>query len=281
MSSGHDEVVPSTHGERPVAVVTGSSSGIGRAIAVQLAMQGFDLVVHAGRNRKRAAETAAIVQSYSASAIVNVCDFTQVADGFERFVDEAFAWRGSVACWINNAGGDVLTGERKDWSFADKLDYLWQVDVRSTLLISRLVADRMIRNRHLDRTSDSSIGVVINVGWDQAQTGLPGPSGQMFACTKGAIMSMTAALAKTYAPLVRFNCVAPGWIQTQWGKEADPAWSDLVAQQSLQKRWGLPNDVASVVGFLVSPAAAFVNGQCLPVNGGLGELSSELRNRLC
>ncbi|MBL8889636.1 MAG: SDR family oxidoreductase [Planctomycetaceae bacterium] len=280
MNPGRDDLVPLIDSERPVAVVTGSSSGIGRAIAIQLAKQGFDLIVHAGRNLQRAEETAALVRGQTANALVSMCDFSQVSDGFERFVHEAFAWRGSIACWINNAGGDVLTGARKDWPFEEKLDYLWQVDVRSTLLLSRLVAERMIRNE-VQGKADANLGSVINVGWDQAQTGLPGASGQMFACTKGAIMSMTAALAKTYAPRVRFNCVAPGWIQTQWGEEADPAWSELVAQQSLQRRWGQPQDVASVVGFLVSPSGTFINGQCLPVNGGLGELSCELRTRLC
>jgi 3-oxoacyl-[acyl-carrier protein] reductase len=102
----------------------------------------------------------------------------------------------------------------------------------------------------------------------------------MFSCTKGAIMAMTSSLAKSYSPQVRFNCVAPGWIRTQWGEDADPAWDGLIAEQSLQKRWGSPVDVAGVVGFLASPAANYVNGQCLMVNGGLGNLSEPLRDRL-
>ncbi|MBL8852949.1 MAG: SDR family oxidoreductase [Planctomycetaceae bacterium] len=265
-------------GARPVAVVTGSSSGIGRAIAVQLAQQGFDILVHAGRNIKRAEESVAIVRSFGVDSHAIVYDYSQDSDDFESFVQQAFAWRGSVDCWVNNAGGDVLTNERRTWSFTEKLDYLWRVDVRATLLISRLVAERMKTN-----LAEANFGTrsVINMGWDQAQTGLPGPSGQMFGCTKGAIMAMTSSLAKSYAPSVRFNCVAPGWIRTQWGEEADPVWSGLVAQQSLLRRWGSTHDVAATVGFLASNAAVFVNGQCIAVNGGLGDLSAEMRDRLC
>jgi len=264
---------------RPVAVVTGSSSGIGRGLAIQLAKQGFDVLVHAGRRIELAEATVEEVRSRGVEANVIVCDFTQVADGFAGFVEQAFAWQGFVTCWVNNAGGDVLTQERRDWTFSDKLDYLWQVDTRATLLISRLVAERM--QRFSTDGPNAKRRSVINIGWDQAFSGLPGPSGQMFSCTKGAIMAMTASLAKTYAPHVRFNCVAPGWIRTQWGQEADSRWSELVAQQSLQRRWGEVEDVAAAVGFLASDAANFVNGQCLPVNGGLGDLSQELRNRLC
>jgi 3-oxoacyl-[acyl-carrier protein] reductase len=255
-----------------VAVVTGSSSGIGREIAVQLAAGGYDVVVHAARRVERAEETAQSVRAAGGSACVVTCDYLSVKDDFVGFVDRVFAWRGEVDCWVNNAGGDVLTGERRGWSFSEKLDFLWQVDVRATLLLSRLVAERMLEQVRS--------GCVINVGWDQATSGLPGPSGQMFACTKGAIMAMTAALAKSYAPQVRVNCVAPGWIRTEWGEAADSEWSELVAEQSLQRRWGLPADVAAAVAFLASPAATYINGQCLPINGGLDGTSAGLRRRL-
>jgi len=263
---------------RSVAVVTGSSSGIGRAIALQLAGQGFDILVHAGRRLDRAEETAAAVRNLGVAAQVLVLDYTSVNDEFQEFVERAFAWQGRVDCWVNNAGGDVLTGEHRLASFAEKLDFLWQVDVRATLLISRQVAERMGGGRK--RPGVANLGCVINLGWDQAWSGLPGDSGQAFSCTKGAVMALTNSLAKTYAPQVRFNCVAPGWIRTGWGQEADPAWSDLVAQQSLQRRWGEPADVAGMVGFLASPAAAYCNGQCLVVNGGLDGTDAQLRERL-
>ena len=99
---------------------------------------------------------------------------------------------------------------------------------------------------------------------------MAGDSGELFAATKGAIMAFTRSLAKSLAPHVRVNCVAPGWIKTAWGERASAAWQERAVRESLLARWGTPEDVARAVRFLVSPEAAFITGQVLPVNGGLG-----------
>lgn len=275
-----------------VAVVTGASSGIGRAIALQLARDGFDVVVHAGSRIERAEATAAEIRQGGRQAWTVLCDFQQSDSALSEFVEQVFSLAPNVRCWINNAGGDVLTGARAKTSFAEKLEYLWRVDVRATLLLSRLVAQRWreiaetgAQENHTRENSNAEkiaapIGSIVNMGWDQANSGLPGESGQMFACTKGSIMAMTAALAQSYAPQVRVNCVAPGWIQTQWGQQADTAWDEWVSGQSLLQRWGRPEDVAAAVSFLVSSHAEFVNGHCLPVGGGLNIAPPELKQRL-
>ena len=109
---------------------------------------------------------------------------------------------------------------------------------------------------------------IVNMGWDQAQTGMEGESGEIFATTKGAIMAMTRSLAKSLAPAVRVNCVAPGWIQTAWGEQTSEYWSQRAKQESLMERWGQPSDVAAAVAFLCSREASFISGHVLPVNGG-------------
>ena len=111
-------------------------------------------------------------------------------------------------------------------------------------------------------------GSIINIGWDQAWNGMEGDSGEMFSAIKGAVMAFTKSLAKSLAPEVRVNCVAPGWIKTAWGDEASDYWHERATGEALRNRWGTPEDVASAVAFLASPAADFVNGQILPVNGG-------------
>ncbi len=160
---------------------------------------------------------------------------------------------------MNNAGVDVLTGPAAAWSFEEKLAAVWSVDVVSTLRLSRAIGKRMFERGR---------GTIINMGWDQAETGMAGNSGEMFAATKGAVMAATRSLAKSLAPKVRVNCVAPGWIRTEWGEQASEEWQQRAQRESLLSRWGTPEDVAHVVRFLASPAAQFINGQIIPINGG-------------
>jgi 3-oxoacyl-[acyl-carrier protein] reductase len=239
------------------AVVTGSSSGIGRAIAIELARAGANVFVHARQNRAGADEAASQVRSFGREAQVLLSDLSEPAQQ-DELVAEAWRWR-PMDIWINNAGFDVLTGEAASWSFEDKLAALWRVDVVATLRLSRAVGNRMRERGH---------GVILNMGWDQAATGMAGDSGEMFAAVKGAVTAATRSLAKSLAPQVRVNCLAPGWIQTKWGEQASGEWQRRARDESSLKRWGQPEDVARVATFLVSPAAAFVNGQSIPINGG-------------
>src|SRR5262249_55750578 len=102
----------------------------------------------------------------------------------------------------------------------------------------------------------------------QAETGMEGDSGQLFAPTKGAVMAFTRSLALTLAPEVRVNCLAPGWIQTAWGETASSAWQERVLRETPLRRWGRPEDVAAAAVWLASPAAGFITGQTLRINGG-------------
>jgi 3-oxoacyl-[acyl-carrier protein] reductase len=240
------------------AVVTGSSSGVGRAIAVCLARAGASALIHAGRNAEGAGEAAKEMQSLGVEAKAIVADFSD-AERVASFADEAWAWRQGVDIWINNAGADVLTGDAAKWSFDEKLDHLWQVDVRATIALSRSIGQRM---------KQRGGGVLVNIGWDRAETGMEGDSGEMFAAVKGAIACFTRSLAQSLAPEVRVNCVAPGWIQTKWGRNASEYWQSRAAAESLAGRWGMPEDVASAVLFLVSPGAEFIVGETIAVDGG-------------
>lgn len=251
-----------------VAVVTGSSRGIGRAIALTLARQGAAIVVHGFRSSDAAEAVAREIQEQGGQATVLLADLRDPAQ-LEAFVLKAFAWRSSVHTWVNNAGVDVLTGDRADWSFEEKLVELWNTDVLATIQCCRSVGLQM---------KAAGGGQIVNIGWDQAWQGMEGDSGEMFAATKGAIMAFTKSCAKSLAPDVRVNCVAPGWIQTQWGAEqASEYWHQRAVAESLRNRWGTPEDVAAAVSFLCSPAADFINGHILPVNGGFATASPQHR----
>ncbi len=239
------------------AVVTGSSSGIGRAIAVELARAGADVLVHARQNRAGADATATQVRSLRREPHVLLADLADPAEQ-DRLVEAAWQWR-PIDVWVNNAGADVLTGPAAEWSFEDKLAALWQVDVVASLRLARAVGVRMkARGR----------GAIVNIGWDQVDSGMAGDSGELFAAAKGAVMAATRSLAGSLAREVRVNCVAPGWIRTAWGERASAAWQARARRESLADRWGEPEDVARTVVWLVSPAASFVNAQVIHVNGG-------------
>jgi NAD(P)-dependent dehydrogenase (short-subunit alcohol dehydrogenase family) len=239
------------------AVVTGSSSGIGRAIALELALAGADVLVHARRNHQGAEAVAAEISAHGRQATTKLADLGELA-AQDEFAGAAWRWR-PIDIWVNNAGVDVLTGAAAKWSFEEKLAALWKVDVVATLRLSRSVGARMRERGH---------GVILNMGWDQAETGMAGDSGEMFAAVKGAVMAATRSLAKALAPEVRVNCLAPGWIRTAWGQHASEEWQRRAVRESLMQRWGEPKDVARVARFLVSPAGEFVNGQVIVINGG-------------
>ena len=108
----------------------------------------------------------------------------------------------------------------------------------------------------------------MTMGWDQAESGMEGDSGELFAATKGAVMAFTRSLALSLAPGVRVNALAPGWIKTDWGESASSAWQERVLRETPLHRWGTPEDVARVARFLVGPSAGFLTGQIIRVNGG-------------
>ncbi len=260
----NDLEVPSLALAGKWALVTGSTSGIGKAIAIGLAKAGADIIVHGRNDNDRSRSVVDQIESLGRRAATCMADFSDRTQ-LDQFPDKVWAVAGGLDILVNNAGGDVLTGDWSAKTFSERLDYLWDVDVRATLMLSRALGGQM-RSEFSKRAGES--GVVLNMGWDQAWQGMEGDSGEMFATTKGAIMSMTKSLAQSLAPSVRVNCLAPGWIKTEWADQASNDWHQRAEKQSLMQRWGTPEDVAELACFLSSDAARFVNGQIIRVNGG-------------
>jgi 2-amino-4-hydroxy-6-hydroxymethyldihydropteridine diphosphokinase len=240
------------------AAVTGSTSGIGRAIAVELAGAGAHVIVHGHRSAATAEEVVAQLRAAGARSRAILAD-VGLSEECAQFVHEAWAEWDGLDIWVNNAGADTLTGEARHWSFERKLEELLAVDVTATMLLARNVGERM-------RTGQG--GTILNMGWDQADSGMEGDSGQLFAAAKAAVMAFSKSLAIELAPRVRVNCLAPGWIRTAWGESASAPWQERVLRETPLQRWGTPEDVARAACWLVSPAAAYITGQILRVNGG-------------
>jgi 3-oxoacyl-[acyl-carrier protein] reductase len=241
-----------------LAVVTGSSSGIGRAIALELAAGGADIVVHCGRSMQAAEEVAARITQLGRRAQVVTADLRQ-SEKLTQLIVQASGQFGLPDIWINNAGADLLTGADARRPYSEKLELLFEVDMRATALLSREIGARM---------RDAGRGVILNIGWDQADRGMEGDSGELFALSKNAIMGLTRSLAVSLAPQVRVNCIAPGWIRTGWGERAGPEWQARVLRETPLQRWGTPVDIAKLARFLVSDDAAYITGQVINANGG-------------
>jgi 3-oxoacyl-[acyl-carrier protein] reductase len=240
------------------AVVTGSSSGIGRAIALELASAGASVLVHANRSLEEAERVRHAILARGVESAVVLADLKD-RPSLGRLVTDAWRFLGRVDVWVNNAGADTLTGGRHALPYEEKLDELLRVDVAATVLLSREAGRRM---------AAEGGGVILNMGWDQAASGMEGESGELFAAAKGAVMSFTKSLALSLAPAVRVNCLAPGWIRTAWGAAASARWQKRAVEETPLGRWGTPEDVAHMAHFLVSDAASFITGQVVAVNGG-------------
>ncbi len=239
------------------AVVTGASSGIGRAIAEAYAVEGAAVLLTHRASPERAREVA---DAIGERALVVQADLGTRA-ACERLVDEARERLGPIDVWVNNAGADVLTGEAAAWEWERKLDALLAVDLKGTIACSYAAGELM-------RAQDGG-GAIINMSWDHVTTGMAGDDPQLFSAVKGGVLAFSKSLARRLAPEVRVNVLCPGWIETAFAEQADRELRRSVAESTPLKRWGRPQDVANAALYLASPEASFITGQAINVNGGV------------
>jgi len=236
------------------AMVTGASSGIGLEIAEELALAGARVIIH-GRKKELLRKAC---QHLGKNHHYIVEDLSQPGSG-SRLVAKALELAPDLEIWVHNAGADILTGEWKNVDFFQKLAILTQVDLVGCIEATRAAGESF---KHRGN------GAIVTIGWDQADTGMEGDSGQLFGAVKGGVMSFTKALAMSLAPNVRVNCVAPGWIKTAWGNQASTPWQERVLRETPLGRWGTPADIARCTRFLCGPNSSFITGQIIQVNGG-------------
>ena len=243
-----------------VVLVTGASSGIGRAIALRVARAGADVAITYQTRANQAREVESEVQALGRRSIAIQLDLAD-EQSIRAAGSAARDTFGRIDVWINNAGADILTGAAAALPPAEKLDLLLAVDLRGTILASWHAAEIL--------RAQAEGGVIINMSWDHALTGMPGLNPQLFAAVKGGVLAFSKALARSVAPRVRVNVLAPGWIETSFAQGLDPAHKRSIAESTPLGRWGTPDDVAGAAVYLASPAAAYVTGQAILVNGGV------------
>jgi 3-oxoacyl-[acyl-carrier protein] reductase len=241
-------------------LVTGASSGIGRAIALAAARAGADVALTYRVNADGARNVEHAIASLGRRAAVLQFDALDERS-LAAVGPAARSVLGRIDVWVNNAGADILTGSAAALTTAGKLDLLLGVDLRGTMLASWQAAEIL--------GAQEAGGVIINMSWDHVLTGMAGLNPQMFAAVKGGVLAFSKSLARSVAPRVRVNVVAPGWIETSFGTGLDEGTRAGIAESTPLKRWGTPEDIANAVVFLASPAAAFITGHTLVVGGGV------------
>ena len=238
------------------ALVTGASSGIGKAIALRLAKDGFKILVHYNKGQDRAAQVLQEIQSLGGRGELlsfDVADKTAVETAlntyFENHKDE------HLDILINNAGihSDTLLGIMSDEGF----DSVMKTNVYGAFYLMRWTVRRMLRRRQ---------GCIVNMSSLAGQTGNPGQVN--YAASKAALIAMTQSLAMEVGSRgIRVNAVAPGFIETEMIQNI-PQLEEYKKRIPLG-RFGSPQEVAGVVSFLCSKDAGYMTGTTLSVNGGL------------
>lgn len=237
------------------ALITGASRGIGRAIALQLAEDGYHILINYRSRDDEAAATLSQLQAAGATAELLKFD---VAD---REATEAAitAWQSAhpddyIAVLVNNAG--MRHDELMVWMEPDSFDQVLRTNLYSFYNVTRPCLTPMIRKK---------FGRIINMASLSGLKGLPGQVN--YSASKGGLIAATKALAQEVAKKrITVNAVAPGFVRTDMVEGLDEASLKATIPAG---RFGEPAEVAALVSFLASPAASYITGECININGGL------------
>lgn len=239
-----------------VALITGGSRGIGKTISERFAKEGYSIIINYKENTSRAEQLKTELESK-----YHVEVFTIKADLYDeksiidmvKTIENKYS---KIDVLVNNAG-IVIDKEFNDKTVEDWTKTL-KVNLIAPFLLTKLIGNKMYNNKN---------GTIINISSTNGINTYYPPSTD-YDASKSGLISLTYDSAVQYAPYVRVNCIAPGWVNTEMNKELEEDFIKAESEKILVRRFGEPEEIANVVYFLASDEATFINSEVIKVDGG-------------
>lgn len=239
-----------------VVLVTGSSRGIGRSIAVKFAKEGANVIINYKSNKKEAEAITEVISNYGNKCINIQADVSKekdVSDMVNKIINEF----GHIDILVNNAGIAI------DSEFEDKNAKDWK-DTLENNLISVFLVSKYVGKYMLERQYGKIINISSTNGLDTTY-----PYSIDYDASKSGIVNLTKNLAIQYAPYINVNAVAPGWVDTGVNDDLSKSYLRAEREKILLKRFAEPEEIADAVLFLASDKARYIDGETIRVDGGI------------
>ena len=238
-----------------VALITGSSRGIGRSTAIKFAEEGANIVINYKNNKEKALEVLDIIKSSGSDAIIVQCDVSK-EDQVKQMVEESIKKFGKIDILVNNAG--IVY----DIPLFDKTVEQWK-EVINTNLIGSFICSKYC-SKHMKKQGSGSI---INISSTNGINALS-PYSADYDTSKAGLISLTKNMAEELGPNIRVNSIAPGWVDTDINKDLPEDFVEDEKKKIILKRFGKPEEIASAALFLASEDSSFMTRAIIMVDGG-------------
>ena len=241
---------------KKVAFITGGARGIGKAISERFAKEDYNLIINYKENDIRAKEIKKqLEEKFEIEVMIIKTDLSK-EESINNMIDEIYKKYSKIDVLVNNAGV-VIDKEFTERSVDDWKETL-SVNLIAPFVLTKLIGKKMYKEKS---------GVIINIS---STNGLNTyyPLSVDYDASKSGLISLTYDSAVEFAPYVRVNCIAPGWVNTEMNKDLEENFKKEESERILVKRFGEPGEIANVVYFLASKEASFINSEVIKVDGG-------------
>lgn len=242
--------------DKKVVLVTGSSIGLGRAIIETFASNNYNVIINYNTSKQEAEELKSYIENtYHTKAITIKCDITKESE-IEEMKQIIIKEFGVLDCLVNNAGIAIDT----DFNLKTKEDFIKILD---TNLVSLFLVSRTFGNLMLENKKGKIINIASTNGIDSYYE-----YSLDYDTSKAGVINLTHNLANHYSPYINVNCVCPGWIDTPMNKDLDESFKQKEIDKILLRRFASPKEIASLVYFLSTDEASYINDSIIKIDGG-------------